>query len=178
MQKLEFLSYRCNEILCLNYRMAVKLQTMQRGLLWTQGRIKTKLFSIRNLNTSTPKSLKQVRTASTISVANDTVDFSAAIEDFKRNGMAILPLKIDPNFVEISKEKCFAAYRDALNRAKVVRGHEMKVGMEYGFQEFVARAEGRYDMHWMVNKEKHFLDEENVLSKFMPFFHNILGENN
>ena len=111
------------------------------------------------------------------STQSTQVDFTKSVNDFKRNGMALLPLKIDPDFVEKSKEICFGAWRDALKRAKIIRGHEMKVGMEFGFQEFVARAQGRYDMHWMVNGEKHFLDEENVLSKFMPFVHEILGNN-
>ena len=130
----------------------------------------------RNIQTNNPNTLGQVNTAKATAIGNDSVDFTSAIEDFKRNGMAILPLKIGSSFVESSKELCFSAWKDALKRAEIVRGHEMKVGMEFGFQELVARAPGRYDMHWKVNGEKHFLDEENVLSKFMPFVHNILGK--
>ena len=122
------------------------------------------------------RNLSQLAGASHPKLAQDAVDFTAAINDFKRNGMALLPLKIDPDFVEKSKDICFDAWKDALKRAKIIRGHDMKVGMEFGFQEFVARAQGRYDMHWMVNGEKHFLDQENVLSKFMPFVHAILGK--
>ena len=122
------------------------------------------------------RNLSQLSGASHPKLAQDAVDFTAAINDFKRNGMALLPLKIDPDFVEKSKEICFDAWKDALKRAKIIRGHDMKVGMEFGFQEFVARAQGRYDMHWMVNGEEHFLDQENVLSKFMPFVHAILGK--
>ena len=120
--------------------------------------------------------MSQLSSATNRSDKHDAVDFTAAINDFKRNGMAVLPLKIDSDFVEKSKEICFDAWKDALKRAKIIRGHEMKVGMEFGFQEFVARAQGRYDMHWRVNGEKHFLDEENVLNKFMPFVHEILGK--
>ena len=132
--------------------------------------------SHQNLHTATPKDLKQLNAANESSVGKDVIDFSKAIEDFKRNGMAILPVKIDPSFVQKSQEMCFSAWKDALNRAKIIRGHELKVGQEYGFKEIVARAEGRYDLHWKVNGEKHFLDEENVLSKFLPFVENILGK--
>ena len=127
-------------------------------------------------NIHTPSTLGQVNTAKSTAIGNNDVDFTSAIADFKRNGMAILPLKIESSFVESSKGLCFSAWKDALKRAEIVRGHEMKVGMEFGFQELVARAPGRYDMHWKVNGEKHFLDEENVLSKFMPFVHSILGK--
>ena len=154
--------------------MALRLLTQQRCRLWAGRHITN--FSSNNFHTAIPKSLAQVTAAKDNSVGNENVDFSSAIEDFRKNGMAVLPLKIEPAFVKKSKEICFSAYEDALKRAEIIRGHEMKVGMEYGFQEFVARAPGRYDMHWMVNGEKHFLDEENVLSKFMPFVHGILGK--
>ena len=154
--------------------MALKMFMPKVSSIWA-GRIITN-FASSNFHTAIPKSLNQVTAAKDNSSGNEKVDFSSAIQDFKKNGMAVLPLKIDPEFVEKSKEICFSAWKDALERAKIIRGHEMKVGMEYGFQELVARAPGRYDMHWMVNGEKHFLDDENVLSKFMPFVHNILGE--
>ena len=154
--------------------MALKLLTHQRCSLWAARHITN--FSSNRFHTAIPKSLEQVTAAKDNSVGNERVDFSSAIKDFKRNGMAVLPLKIGPMFVKKSKEICFSAWEDSLKRAEIIRGHEMKVGMEYGFQEIVARAPGRYDMHWMVNGEEHFLDEENVLSKFMPFVHSILGK--
>ena len=51
----------------------------------------------------------------------------------------------------------------------------LQVGLEHGFEEMVQRAKGKYDILWKVNNEKHFLDEENVLSKFLPFVNEILG---
>ena len=50
------------------------------------------------------------------------VDFSQAIADFQKNGMALLPIKIDPSFLNQSKELCFSAWQDALNRAKILKG--------------------------------------------------------
>ena len=51
------------------------------------------------------------------------IDFSQAIADFQKNGMAILPIKIDPSFLNESKELCFSAWKDALNRAKIIKGN-------------------------------------------------------
>ena len=155
--------------------MAWRLNIIKRAAIYLKTSNNFGFSFQRNIQTNNRNTLCQVNTAKAIAIGNDGVDFTSAIKDFKRNGMAILPLKIGPSFVESSKELCFSAWKDALRRAEIVRGHEMKVGMEFGFQELVARAPGRYDMHWKVNGEKHFLDEENVLSKFMPFVHNILG---
>ena len=107
---------------------------------------------------------------------NEMEDFGRSIAEFKRNGMAILPVKVDPLFVQKSKDLCLSAYQDALNRVKLVLGHELKVGQEHGFQEIIARAQGRYELFWKIQGEKHFVDEENVLTKFMPFVENILGK--
>ena len=52
----------------------------------------------------------------------------------------------------------------------------MKVGKDFGFQEVVMRAEGRYDLHWKINGNPHFLDKENLLDKFLPFVHGIFGK--
>ena len=52
------------------------------------------------------------------------IDFSRAIADFQKNGMAILPIKIDPSFLNESKELCFSAWKDALNRAKIIKGND------------------------------------------------------
>ena len=49
------------------------------------------------------------------------------------------------------------------------------MGQQHGFEEVVLRAEGRYDLQWKINGEKHFLDKENVMNKFLPFVHDILG---
>eukprot|EP00090_Calanus_glacialis_P030868 TRINITY_DN5023_c0_g1_i1.p1 TRINITY_DN5023_c0_g1~~TRINITY_DN5023_c0_g1_i1.p1 ORF type:complete len:763 (+),score=154.94 TRINITY_DN5023_c0_g1_i1:281-2569(+) len=103
------------------------------------------------------------------------IDFSKSIEDFKKNGIAILPVKIDDEFVWKSRKLCMSAWVDALARGKIVKGHEVKLGQEHGFKEIVLRAPGRYDMQWKIDGEKHFLDEEKVLSKFMPFVHEVLG---
>ena len=102
-------------------------------------------------------------------------DFSKAVEEFKKNGVAILPLKIDHDFVKTSRNKCLHAWEDALARGKAIKGHEIKVGQEHGFKEIVHRATGRYDMQWKIDGEKHFLDEERVMSKFLPFVHQVLG---
>lgn len=51
------------------------------------------------------------------------IDFSQAIADFQKNGMAILPIKIDPSFLNESKELCLSAWKDALNRAKIIKGN-------------------------------------------------------
>ena len=34
-----------------------------------------------------------------------------------------------------SKGICISAWKDALDRAKIIKGHELKVGIENGFQE-------------------------------------------
>ena len=52
----------------------------------------------------------------------------------------------------------------------------MKVGKDFGFQEVVMRAEGRYDLHWKINGNPHFLDKKNLLDKFLPFVHGIFGK--
>ena len=71
----------------------------------------------------------------------------------------ILPIKIDASFIKESSDVCFSAWTDALNRAKIIRGHDMKAGKDYGFQEIVMRAQGRYDILWKINGERHFLEE-------------------
>jgi len=103
------------------------------------------------------------------------IDFSKSIEDFKKTGIAILPVKIEDEFVVKSRKLCMSAWVDALARGKIVKGHEVKLGQEHGFKEIVLRAPGRYDMQWKIDGHKHFLDEEKVLSKFMPFVHEVLG---
>ena len=134
--------------------------------------------SHRCLHTSFPKVLRQLNATNAADLdgsRKDVADFGKAVEDFKRNGMAILPLKIDPSYVTKSKDMVMSAWSDAMHRAKIIRGHELQVGKDHGFVELVQRAKGRYDMHWKVNGEKHFLDQENVLAKFMPFVEAILG---
>jgi len=102
-------------------------------------------------------------------------DLSKSVADFRENGVAILPVRINPEFIQESKDIVMKSWQDALNRAKNIRGHDMKVGMEFGFEEFVQRAPGRYDLHWGVNGDSHFLDHENVLSQILPFVHEVLG---
>ena len=102
-------------------------------------------------------------------------DFSKTVEEFRENGVAILPLKIDDEFVKTSKKKCLYAWEDALNRGKTIKGYDIKVGQEHGFKEIVHRATGRYDMQWKIDGEKHFLDEERVMNKFLPFVYQVLG---
>ena len=58
----------------------------------------------------------------------------------------------------------------------ILKGHELKVGKDFGFQEVVMRAEGRYDLHWKINGNPHFLDKKNLLDKFLPFVHGIFGK--
>ena len=107
--------------------------------------------------------------------ANLQNEFSKAVEEFRKNGVAILPLKIDEDFVKTSRKKCLSAWEDALSRGKIVKGHDIKVGQRHGFKEIVLRAPGRYDMQWKIDREKHFLNEERVMSKFLPFVHHVLG---
>jgi len=125
------------------------------------------------LDTSRPRLSVQGSVALKESVPK--IDFSKSVEDFKRNGIAILPVKVNDDFVLKSKKLCMSAWVDALARGKIIKGHELKLGQENGFKEIVLRAPGRYDMQWKVDGEDHFLDEENVLSKFMPFVHEVLG---
>ena len=135
--------------------------------------------SHRYLHTSSTKVLRQLNATNAANLdgsRKDVIDFGKAVEDFKRNGMAILPLKIDLSYVSRSKDMVLSAWSDAMHRAKIIRGHELKVGKDYGFKEIVQRAKGRYDMHWKVNGEEHFLDKENILAKFMPFVEAILGK--
>ena len=68
------------------------------------------------------------------SVSNQTVveiDESKSLSDcvleFKRDGVTILPMKINPDFVEKSKQLATKAWKDGLRRAKLIKGHEMKV---------------------------------------------------
>ena len=89
--------------------------------------------------------------------------------------MAILPLRLQPDFVSESKALCISAWEDALARGKAIKGHEMKVGQQHGFKEIVLRATGRYDMQWKIDGNPHFLDDSKVLSTFMPFVREILG---
>ena len=78
--------------------------------------------------------------------------------------------------LEQSKGICISAWKDALDRAKIIKGHELKVGIGNGFQEVVQRAVGRYDLQWKINGNSHFLDKEQLLPKFLPFVHAILGK--
>jgi len=119
-------------------------------------------FSGRAIGTSTPK----------------LTDFSQAVKDFKTNGVAILPLRMDESFVAKSREMCMKAWQDALYRARTIRGVELGLGMEHGFQECVLRAPGRYDLHWGVNGVPHFLDQQQVLDMFLPFVHEVFGGEN
>lgn len=68
-----------------------------------------------------------------------------------------------------------SAWKEALERARLLRGGDLQVGMEHGFQEVVQRAQGRYDLHWGVNGVEHFLDKDNILNKFLPFVHEVFG---
>ena len=102
-------------------------------------------------------------------------DFTKSVEEFKRNGVTILPLKVETDFVEKSKKLCFNAWEDAMERGKIIKGHEIKVGKDQGFKEIVMRAPGRYDMQWKIDGDPHFLNQENILSKFLPFVHEVLG---
>ena len=121
-------------------------------------------------------SSQELAARSLSSSSQDTaVDFSRAVEDFRTNGVAILPLRMEESFIRKSRELSLAAWQEALLRARLLRGRELEVGMQHGFQELVLRAEGRYDMHWGVNGVAHFLDQENILDKFLPFVHEILG---
>ena len=112
---------------------------------------------------------------STRSVAHSKIDFAKSVDEFRRHGVAILPLRLDENFVSDSKRLCIDAWEDALARGKVIKGHDIKVGQEHGFKEIVLRAQGRYDMQWKIDGNEHFLDKNEVLSKFLPFVHEILG---
>ena len=48
--------------------------------------------------------------------------------------------------------------------------------MDFGFQEFVLRAPGRFDMLWKVDGEEHFVSPDNLdRLRFLPFVHEILG---
>jgi hypothetical protein len=109
------------------------------------------------------------------SAATGPVDFSRAVQDFRTHGVAILPLRMEEGFVARSRELSMTAWEEALDRARRIRGRELEVGMQHGFQEVVLRAEGRYDMQWGVNGVPHFLDQENILDKFMPFVHEVFG---
>ena len=130
----------------------------------------------RMLYTSRERQTAVVEQTNHVQQEKSMVDFSKALQDFKRNGMAILPVKIDAEFIKKSNDMCFSAWTDALKRAKIIRGHDMKAGKDYGFKEIVMRAEGRYDILWKINGENHFLHKENVMEKFLPFVHNILGK--
>ena len=112
---------------------------------------------------------------STGSLVKSRLDFSQSVEEFRRSGVAILPLRLQPDFVSESKAVCISAWEDALERGKAIKGHDMKVGQEHGFKEIVLRAPGRYDMQWKIDGNPHFLDNDKVLSTFMPFVREILG---
>ena len=71
------------------------------------------------------KLLQHRKFASSTSRANEKnnkIDFSKSVEEFKRDGIAILPLKIDMDFVNKSKKLCMAAWEDALLRGRLVKG--------------------------------------------------------
>ena len=71
------------------------------------------------------KLLQQRKFASSTSQAKENdnkIDFSKSVEEFKRDGIAILPLKIDTDFVNKSKKLCMAAWEDALLRGRLVKG--------------------------------------------------------
>ena len=111
------------------------------------------------------------------SVEKNMVDFSDAVENFRQNGMAVLPIKVDPSFVKKSKDICFSSWQDASKTPKLVHGHQLNRDTKKGFRGIVSRTPGRYDMRCVVNSEIHYLDEKSVLDKFMPFVYNILGKN-
>ena len=117
---------------------------------------------------------KYLQSARFISSGNEN-DFSKSVEEFRRNGVTILPLKVDADFVKESKKLCLGAWEDALDRGKIIKGHDIKVGQEHGFKEIVHRASGRYDMQWKIDGNPHFLNRDKIMSKFMPFVHEVLG---
>jgi len=117
----------------------------------------------------------RTRSLSSSAVKAQAIDFSKAVEDFKTNGVAILPLKMEEEYIGKSRDLCMAAWKEALERAHLLRGGDLQVGMEHGFKEVVQRAQGRYDLHWGVNGVGHFLDAENILNKFLPFVHEVFG---
>ena len=109
------------------------------------------------------------------SSSSSSFDFTKSVEEFRRNGVTILPLKVETGFVEKSKDICLNAWKDALARGKIIKGHDIMVGREHGFKEIVLRAPGRYDMQWKIDGNPHFLDKESILDTFLPFVHAVLG---
>ena len=53
------------------------------------------------------------RLFATTTSRTDEPDFTQAVDEFRRNGVTILPLKVDTQFVRESKQLCLGAWEDA-----------------------------------------------------------------
>lgn len=92
----------------------------QKKLLWKEAR---KCFKI--LSSELHSTTACVQKVVTI---DENKSISTCVEEFKRDGVTILPFKIDRDFVDKSKELATEAWQDGLRRAKLIKGHDMKVG--------------------------------------------------
>ena len=60
-------------------------------------------------------------------LTNENKDIHQCVKELKRDGVTVLPHKINKDFVEKSKDLCMSAWEDGLQRVKAIKGHDMKV---------------------------------------------------
>ena len=65
--------------------------------------------------------------SATITINDESRDMSQCVEEFNRDGVTILPFKVDIDFVEKSKKLVTSALEDGLQRVKEIKGHDLKV---------------------------------------------------
>ena len=90
--------------------------------------IKTPLINI--LSRRRCKQLKIARLFATSRA--DEQDFSRAVDEFRQNGVTILPLKVDQQFVRDSKQLCLGAWEDARWELNVFYNNIIEERVEYG----------------------------------------------
>ena len=60
-------------------------------------------------------------------IRDESKDIRQCVEEFNRDGVTVLPLKVDKEFIEKSKDITISAWKDGLQRAKAIKGYDMKV---------------------------------------------------
>eukprot|EP00041_Stephanoeca_diplocostata_P024894 m.641204 g.641204 ORF g.641204 m.641204 type:complete len:768 (-) comp22628_c0_seq2:388-2691(-) len=100
-----------------------------------------------------------------------TADSSGVLS---RDGVVELPIATGSEYVRSAKQIVLDAFDDSMERVKVASGGQpLGLGMEHGYDGFVQRAPGRYDMHWGVSGNDVIKSAEPL---WEPFVQEVLGE--
>lgn len=115
--------------------------------------------------------------------ASDALFPASDVDRFRSEGVVILNnasgtdfLRASETFVETARAEVDAAFADAQFKAQKIRGAPLGVGMDYGFEEIVQRAAGRFDMLWRVSGNEKILQHRVVREAVWGFARAVLGE--